>query len=164
MESFLKCRAVEMAEGGIMALLIPGVPDFWDPQKESTVVSRVELLRSSLVDMAKMGRLSAATSGIFNLPYYFPTAEELRAILQKSNSFSIERMEILKSGTFLNVDGHVACLRAVHQNMLAHKFGAETIDETFDLLKKKFYASPVYADPSKDKTIMIVAILKHNNV
>ncbi|XP_047948848.1 loganic acid O-methyltransferase-like [Salvia hispanica] len=163
-ESFLKCRAVEMVDGGIMALLIPGIPDLWDPQKESTVVSRVELLRSSLVDMAKMGRLSVAKSRIFNLPYYFPTADELRAILQKSNIFSIERMEILKCGTFLNIDGHVACLRAVHQNMLAHKFGAETIDETFDLLKKKFYASPVYADPSKDKTIMIVAILKHNNV
>ena len=53
-ESFLKCRAVEMVDGGIMALLIPGIPDLWDPQKESTVVSRVELLRSSLVDMAKM--------------------------------------------------------------------------------------------------------------
>ena len=73
-------------------------------------------------------------------------------------------MEILKSGAFLNVDGHVACLRAVHENMLTNKFGAETIDEIFDLLKKKFHASPVYADPSKDRTIMIVAILKHNNV
>ncbi|XP_047974841.1 loganic acid O-methyltransferase-like [Salvia hispanica] len=164
LESFLKCRAAEMVKGGIMALLVPGVPDFWDPQKESTVVSRVELLRSSLVDMVEKGRLSEAKSRTFNLPYYFPTAEELRAILQKSNSFSIERMEIMKSGTFLNVDGHVACLRAVHQNMLTNKFGAETVDETFNLLKKKFHASPVYADPSKDRTIMVVVILKHKNV
>ena len=108
--------------------------------------------------------MSEAKSRTFNLPYYFPTAEELRAILQKSNSFSIERMEIMKSGTFLNVDGHVACLRAVHENMLTNKFGAETIDEIFDLLKKKFHASPVYADPSKDRTIMVVVILKHKNV
>ena len=53
LESFLKCRAVEMVEGGLMALLIPGVPEFWDPQKEYTVGSVVELIRSSLLDMAK---------------------------------------------------------------------------------------------------------------
>ncbi|KAL1531906.1 gibberellin A4 carboxyl methyltransferase [Salvia divinorum] len=163
MEAFLKCRAVEMVEGGIMALLVPGVPAFWDPQKESTVVSRVQLLRSSLVDMAEKGRLSEAMSRTFNFPYYFPTAKELRAILQKSSSFSIERMEILNSGALLDVDGHVACLRAVHQNMLTRKFGAETIDETFDLLLEKFQTSSVYADPSNDRTVMIVAILKHKH-
>ena len=102
-------------------------------------------------------------SRTFNLPYYFPTTEEPRAILQKSNSFIVERMEILNSGASLNVDGHVACLRAVHQNMLTHMFGAETINETFDLLLKKFQASSIYADPSSDRTVMIVAILKHKH-
>ena len=108
--------------------------------------------------------MSNAKSRTFNLLCYFPTAKELKAILQKSNSFNIERMEIMKSGTFLNVNGHVACLRAVHQNMLTHKFGAETIDETFNLLKKKFHASLVYANPYTDRTLVFVAILKHRNV
>ncbi|KAL1531902.1 indole-3-acetate O-methyltransferase [Salvia divinorum] len=142
LEAFLKCRAVEMVEGGIMALLIPSLPNYWDPQKEFTVASVTELLRSSLVDMAKKGRLSETKLEAFNFPYYIPTPEQVWAILQKSNSFSIERMEIMKSGTLLTVDGHVACFRAVHQNMLTHEFGAETIDES---------------------TLVVVAVLKHKN-
>ena len=53
LESFLKCRAVEMVEGGIMALLIAGVPDSWDPQREFTGASVAELLRASLLELAK---------------------------------------------------------------------------------------------------------------
>ncbi|KAL1531900.1 indole-3-acetate O-methyltransferase [Salvia divinorum] len=53
LEAFLQCRAVEMVDGGIMALLIAGVPASWDPQKEFTGVSVAELLRSSLLDLAK---------------------------------------------------------------------------------------------------------------
>ncbi|KAL1531894.1 indole-3-acetate O-methyltransferase [Salvia divinorum] len=164
MESFLKCRAVEMVEGGIMALLIPSLPAYWDPKKEYTVGSLADLLRSSLLDMAEKGRLSKTKTEIFNIPYNAPIPEELRPILQKSNSFSIERMETLKSETLLNVEGQVAFFRAVHQNMLTYEFGAETIEETFDLLKKKLEASPVYADPSNDRTLVVVAILKRNNV
>ncbi|KAL1531899.1 indole-3-acetate O-methyltransferase [Salvia divinorum] len=73
-------------------------------------------------------------------------------------------MEILKSGRLLDIDGYVACLRAAHQNMFTHKFGAETIDETFDLLKKKLRTFPVFANPSNDRSVVVVAILKHNNV
>ncbi|KAL1531895.1 gibberellin A4 carboxyl methyltransferase [Salvia divinorum] len=164
MESFLKCRAVEMVEGGIMALLIPSLPAYWDPQKEYTVGSLADLLRSSLLDMAEKGKLSKAKAETFNIPYNVPTPEELRAIFQKSSSFSIERMEIMKSGTLLNVDGHVAFFRAVHQNLLAYEFGAETIDETFDLFKKKLEASPVFADPCNDRSLVVVAILKRNDV
>ncbi|XP_042035363.1 loganic acid O-methyltransferase-like [Salvia splendens] len=163
-ESFLKCRAVEMVEGGIMALLIPGVPDSWDPLKEYTVGSVVEHIRSSLLDMAKKGRLSDAILETFNIPYHFATPKEIRDILEKSNSFNLERMDVLKNGTFLNVDGHVACFRAVHQNMFAHMFGAETVDETFDLLKKKLQSSPAFANPLNDRTLFIVAILKHKHV
>ncbi|XP_047968241.1 loganic acid O-methyltransferase-like [Salvia hispanica] len=164
MESFLQCRAVEMVEGGVMALLIPSVPAYWDPQKEYTVGSLADLLRSSLLDMAKKGKLSKEKSETFNIPYNVPTPGEVRAILQKSNSFTLERMESLKSGTLLNVDGHVAFFRAVHQNLLTYEFGAETINETFDLFKKKLQASPVYADPSNDRSLVVVAILKRNNV
>ena len=85
-------------------------------------------------------------------------------MLDKSKSFSIERMEILKGRTLLDIDGYVACFRAAHQNMFTHKFRAETIDETFDLLKKKLQTFPVFANPYNDRSNVIVAILKHNNV
>lgn len=105
-----------------------------------------------------------AKSETFNFPYYIPTPEELRAILQKSNDLSIERIEILKTGVLLNVEGHMAFVRAVLQNMLTHEFGPEIVDETFDVLKKKLHASPVYANPSNDRTVVVLAILKRRNV
>lgn len=99
----------------------------------------------------------------FNIPYHFATPKEVRGILEKSNGFNLERMEVLKNGTFLNVDGHVACFRAVHQNMFAHKFGDETVDETFDLLKEKLQSSPAFANPLNDRTVFVVAILKRKH-
>ncbi|XP_047965575.1 loganic acid O-methyltransferase-like [Salvia hispanica] len=164
LEAFLKCRAVEMVKGGIMALLIPALPAHWDPQKEFTVGTLADLLRSSLLDMVKKGRLCKARSETFNFPCYTPTSEELRAMLQKSNNFNIEKMEILKTRTLLTIDGHVAFFRAVKQNMFMHEFGDEIIDETFDLLKKKLQYSLAYANPSNDKTIVVVVILKRNDV
>ncbi|XP_047965855.1 loganic acid O-methyltransferase-like [Salvia hispanica] len=161
LEAFLKCRAVEMVKGGIW--LFSFLPTCWDPQKEFTIASVIELFRSSLDDMARKGKLSETKLDAFNFPYYIPTPERVWAILQKSNSFSIERIEILKSGTLLTVDGHVACFKAAHQNMLSHEFGAQTIDELFDLFKNKLQTSLVYANPSNDKTLVVVAILKLKN-
>ncbi|KAL1531896.1 gibberellin A4 carboxyl methyltransferase [Salvia divinorum] len=147
-----------------MALLIPSLPAYWDTHKEYAVGSVTDLLRSSVLDMVEKGKLNKEKSETFNIPYYFPAPDELRAILQKSNCFSVERTEILKNGALLDVDGHAAMFRAVHQNLLAYEFGAGIVDEAFDLLRKKLRASPVYTHPSNDKTLVVVAILKRNYV
>lgn len=53
LESFLNSRAVEMVDGGVMAFLIPGVPVVWDPEKDFTLASYSQPLRSCLMEMAK---------------------------------------------------------------------------------------------------------------
>ena len=67
--------------------------------------------------------------------------------------------------------GHCSVLMAtwhvsgpLMKNMFSHKFEAETVNETFDLLKKKLQTFLVFAIPSNDKSIVVVAILKHSNV
>lgn len=55
-------------------------------------------------------------------------------------------------------------IKFFHQDMLTYEFGDETINETFDLFKRRLRASLVYVDPSNDRTIVVVAILKRNNV
>ncbi|KAL0424677.1 UNVERIFIED_CONTAM: Loganic acid O-methyltransferase [Sesamum radiatum] len=52
-EAFLEARAVEMVSGGLMALLVPAVPAFWNPETEYTIPCDLNLLGSCLVDMAK---------------------------------------------------------------------------------------------------------------
>ncbi|KAG9133084.1 hypothetical protein Leryth_018650 [Lithospermum erythrorhizon] len=50
-ERFLNARADELVSGGLMELLVPGVPDDLD-QSHSTTASEIDLLGSCLMDMA----------------------------------------------------------------------------------------------------------------
>ncbi|KAH6827668.1 hypothetical protein C2S53_015866 [Perilla frutescens var. hirtella] len=163
MESFLESRAVEIVGGGLMALLIPGVPPSWNHQTEYSIPSNINFLGSCLVDMAKKGRLSKAKIDSFNIPYYFTTPNQLKAILQRSQTFSIQRMEILNNPgkyTLRSVEARAAYYRAVHEGLFTHYFGSDIIDELFDLYKKKLAASPLFLDPNNDKSIMILVVLK----
>lgn len=110
------------------------------------------------------GRISQAEIDSFNIPHYFPTPQQLRAIMQRSCSFAIERMEVLETGALLSVEGRAACIRVVHQTMLTHHFGGEIIDELFQLYEKKLSASPVFQKPENDKTVVLLAILKRTSV
>ncbi|KAL7143671.1 hypothetical protein ABFS83_08G207600 [Erythranthe nasuta] len=162
-DSFLKARAVEVVGGGLMALVIPGVPDFWDPKTEYTIPSDVNLLGSCLMHMATMGRLSETKVDSFNLPYYFSTPKQLKSILERSDSFTIERMDILNNPgkhTLPTVKARAAFFRAVHERLLTDHFGSEIIDELFHLYMNKLESSPVFLNPYNDKSIVILAVLK----
>ncbi|GFQ06401.1 probable S-adenosylmethionine-dependent methyltransferase at5g38100 [Phtheirospermum japonicum] len=165
-ETFLKSRAIEMVPGGLMALLVPGEPELWDPETEYTIPSDLNLLGSCLMDMAKKGRFSEGKVDSFNLPFYFPTPRQLKSILEKSQiSFTIERMEILNNPgkyTLLSVKARATFFRAVHERLLTHHFGSEIIDELFKLYMRKLAASPVFINPKNDKSIVILAVLKRN--
>ncbi|KAL0430217.1 UNVERIFIED_CONTAM: Loganic acid O-methyltransferase [Sesamum radiatum] len=79
-EAFLEARAVEMVSGGLMALLVPAVPAFWNLETEYTIPSDLNLLGSCLLDMAEKVTTSttipcvkstkeiSATSIIYKLP------------------------------------------------------------------------------------------------
>ncbi|KAK6134170.1 hypothetical protein DH2020_032120 [Rehmannia glutinosa] len=162
-ESFLKSRAVEMVGGGLIAFLVPGVPEFWNPEIEYSFPSGLNLLGSCLIDMAKQGRLSKPKVDSFNLPFYFTTQQQLKAILERSHSFSIERMEILDNPgkyTLASANARAAFFRAGLERMLTNHFGSEIIDELFDLYTKKLIASPVFVNPDNDKSIVILVVLK----
>ncbi|KAL0380832.1 UNVERIFIED_CONTAM: Loganic acid O-methyltransferase [Sesamum angustifolium] len=165
-EAFLEARAVEMVSGGLMALLIPAVPASWNPETEYTLPSDVSLLGSYLMDMAKKGRFSEAKVDSFNLPFYFTTPKELKAILERSHSFSLERLEILnnpRKHTLPTVEARAACFRAVHEGLLTNHFGSEIIDELFHMYAEKLAASPVFSNPNNDKSIVILAVLKRSH-
>ncbi|CAK9158611.1 unnamed protein product [Ilex paraguariensis] len=55
LETFLNARAEELVVGGLMALLIPTVPNVMN-SSETTTESEIDLLGSCLMDMAKMVR------------------------------------------------------------------------------------------------------------
>ncbi|KAL0463505.1 UNVERIFIED_CONTAM: Loganic acid O-methyltransferase [Sesamum latifolium] len=165
-EAFLEARAVEMVSGGLMALLIPGVPASWNPDTEYTLPSDINLLGSCVMDMAKKGRFSEAKVDSFNLPFYFSTPEELKAILERSHSFTLERFEILNNPgklTLPTVEARAGCFRAVHEGLLTNYFGSEIIDELFHMYTEKLAASLIFSNPNNDKSVVILVVLKRSN-
>ncbi|KAL3831078.1 hypothetical protein ACJIZ3_019880 [Penstemon smallii] len=161
--SFLDARAQELVSGGMLALLIPAAPTFWDPQTEYTLISDLNLMGSCLVDMVKKGIIDEAKVDEFNLPYYFATPEQLKGIIENNNKYSIERLEILNNPgkhTLPNVTGRAAFFRAVHEKLLGDHFGSVIIDELFDRYMKKLSASSLFVNSANDKSLVTLIVLK----
>lgn len=99
----------------------------------------------------------------FNFPLYFTIPQELKAIIEKSSSFTIERMETLNNPgkrTLTSAKARATYLRAVFEGMLINHFGSEVMDELFDRYSKKLAASPHFLDPDNEKSIIIFVLLK----
>ncbi|KAL3631383.1 hypothetical protein CASFOL_024367 [Castilleja foliolosa] len=164
LNSFLEARAVEMVPGGLMALLVPGEPEFCNTETEYTVHTCYHILGSCIVDMARKGRLSEAKVDSFNFPFCFATLQQMNAIFESNQSFSIERMEILNNPGMHTISDPGTCaagLRAVTGSLLTNHFGIELIlDELFQLVTKKLEVLPSFGNTDNDKTIMVLAVLK----
>ncbi|KAK4422840.1 Loganic acid O-methyltransferase [Sesamum alatum] len=52
-EAFLNSRAEELVAGGLMALLVPAVPAFWNPDTSYTWITEIDILGSCLMDLAE---------------------------------------------------------------------------------------------------------------
>lgn len=162
-ESFLEARAEELISGGLMALLVPAIPSLMGSETTFTTPIELDLIGSCLVDMAKKGTLSETKVDSFNFPLYFTIPQELKAIIEKNQSFTIERTEILNNPgklTLTSFSARSMYLRAVFEGLLMNHFGSEILDELFERYTKKLEASPIFADPSNEKSIIIFVLLK----
>ncbi|KAL0430214.1 UNVERIFIED_CONTAM: Loganic acid O-methyltransferase [Sesamum radiatum] len=117
------------------------------------------------MDMAKKGRFNEAKVDSFNLPFYFITPEQLKAILERSHNITIERLEILNNlgkHTLPTVEARAACFRAVYEELLTNHFRSEIIDELFHMYTQKLAASPVFSNWNNDKSIVILVVLQRS--
>ncbi|XP_023907386.2 probable S-adenosylmethionine-dependent methyltransferase At5g38100 [Quercus suber] len=167
MESFLIARAQELVIGGLLALFIPAVPD---NMSKSDIFggSELDLLGSCLMDMAKAVRLtSEAKVDAFNLPGYFTSSKELKALIERSQHFNIERMEILnnqkKYVSLRNPSMYSLFLRAALEGVIAKHFGNDIMDELFNRYTGKVAESSFFLNPEADKSIVLFVLLKNNN-
>ncbi|KAL3618155.1 hypothetical protein CASFOL_038476 [Castilleja foliolosa] len=161
--SFLEARAVEMVPGGMMSISNLSMPEFWNQETEYTVFTYLNMLESCLMDMAQQGRVSAAKLDTFNFPIYYATPQQLKAIFSSNQSFTIERMEILRNPgkhTVLDVESRAAAMRVVHGKLLTDHFGSEIVDELFKVYVEKLAATPVFENPDNDKTNVVLVVLK----
>ncbi|WCJ37371.1 7-methylxanthine methyltransferase 1 [Euphorbia peplus] len=98
------------------------------------------------------GRIERSMLDNWNIPMYFPSAEEVMNLIEMEKSFKIERVEEFEQSWDANMeDGnpdlvfdkwergkHVARLmRASAESMIIHQFGEDIVDLLFDRLSLK---------------------------
>ncbi|KAG7591745.1 S-adenosyl-L-methionine-dependent methyltransferase [Arabidopsis thaliana x Arabidopsis arenosa] len=160
---FLHARSQELAENGLMALIVPGVPDGFLDCQEASTGSEFDLLGSCLMDMAREGVIKEEEVDSFNLPIYYPTPKELEDIIRSNGELKIDKMETLGSmgaqDTMPDLQSRVLYLRAVLEGLVRTHFGHQILDDLFDRYALKLAHSSFILQPQTHKSIMIFALL-----
>ncbi|KAL3568369.1 hypothetical protein D5086_031020 [Populus alba] len=86
MDNFLNARAQEIIGGGLMVIIILGLPDEIFLSQTAAGICN-ELFGSCLIDMAKSGVISEEKVDSFNLPLYYSSAKELEEIIKNNGHF-----------------------------------------------------------------------------
>ncbi|KAK3421437.1 hypothetical protein EUGRSUZ_G02086 [Eucalyptus grandis] len=146
--TFLHARRQEIASGGIMVLIMPGIANDI-PHSCAPSGFMFDLLGFSLMDMAKeekIGNTIGTISFLIKNSYMWihsiclytlaPSPDEMTALVESDGCFCIERMYLAAPRSKINdsVGGH-ACmlhLRAGMEGIINKFFGNEIIDDLFD--------------------------------
>ncbi|KAH6764994.1 jasmonic acid carboxyl methyltransferase [Perilla frutescens var. frutescens] len=93
---FLRSRAAEMVAGGKMVLSFMGRAS---PDAAAEVGSHQwELLAQALMAMAKEGLVQEEKIDSFNAPYYAPSPQEVRNVIDEQGSFVVNHLEPFEIG------------------------------------------------------------------
>eukprot|EP00268_Persea_americana_P044868 TRINITY_DN4540_c0_g1_i1.p1 TRINITY_DN4540_c0_g1~~TRINITY_DN4540_c0_g1_i1.p1 ORF type:complete len:402 (-),score=79.59 TRINITY_DN4540_c0_g1_i1:131-1225(-) len=161
---FLKFRSEEMTCGGRMVLTLVGRKGEEPSSRDCCCLW--ELLVKALMEMVSQGAIQRAKVDSFDLPYYSPSAKELKAVIIMEGSFVLDQLQITEinwdandnddnEGFFFDKEAsgqNVAkFLRAATEPMLANHFGEEIIEELF-----RKYAENVGEHLAKEKTKHVI--------
>ncbi|CAN0871697.1 Loganic acid O-methyltransferase [Linum grandiflorum] len=131
---FLEARAMEIVEGGFMAIVIPSMAD-----GGSNSVFPLGLvfnhLGTCLLELSKEGIVSEADIDSFNIPMYVPTEIEMRDLIRNNGCFSIERAHHLSCNADAGGSSGLkltTSLRGSMEGFFTQHFGSEVVDHLFD--------------------------------
>ncbi|KAG6405318.1 hypothetical protein SASPL_132907 [Salvia splendens] len=119
MEVFFRCRAREIAAGGLMLFSMAAVPS---RDVQHPVALMYTFIESILIDMVK-------EVDSFNLPIVLPSIEEIRRLAEKNKCFEIVKMENAMEGETKIAVMH---LRAGLEGTLTNHFGNEIVEQVFE--------------------------------
>ncbi|KAF4375521.1 hypothetical protein F8388_024180 [Cannabis sativa] len=155
--NFLRCRSEEIVSGGIMILTIIG-------NIQSDYSANWEILETVLNEMVKENIIEAKCVDNFNMPSYFPSAKEVKSVIEKEGSFSLQKLNTFETtadagftsehdDTTLNFEAEESnnnnnnnykrgkyvsdYIRAVTEPILVKQFGETIMDELFERLAYK---------------------------
>lgn len=166
MNLFLDARAKELVDGGMMVLIMQGVPNDI-PHSRLTSGVLYQFMESSIIDMAKAGKISEAQVDSFNIPVYPPTPKEMTEVVERNGCFAIETIEITNPLTkhqstvnWLHLT--TTTLRAAVEGVFAKHFGSEIIDEFFERVYQKTIQFSAELESSSKEDTQLFIVLKRN--
>ncbi|XWS69495.1 hypothetical protein CRYUN_Cryun04dG0183900 [Craigia yunnanensis] len=164
MEDFLNARAKELVIGGMMIIIMPGIPNGM-PYSQLAASLMYDLMGSSFMDMANEGLISEDQVDAFNLPIYTPSPEEMAALVEKNGDFSIESLDLTNPASLVegpvDINAWVIHVRAAMEGMFTKHFSSDTIDEMFDRLTKKLSEFSQQVESGyKERTQLLVVLIR----
>ncbi|KAG6478219.1 anthranilate O-methyltransferase 3-like [Zingiber officinale] len=166
---FLEFRHAELTDQGRMLLLLPGKKNHDLPYHG--VAHLFRLLAQALSTLVSKGTITEEKLESFNVPLYYPSLEEIEAVISRQGLFGMERTEMLEvnwdpfddSEDFSSVDvaqsgkNIAKYMRAALGPMIAHQFGEEVLDEVFSK-----YAANLSEHLLQEKTkyVLLIILLK----
>ncbi|KAF8657510.1 hypothetical protein HU200_060073 [Digitaria exilis] len=169
-ELFLRLRYRELVSGGRMVLTFLGRKSE-DILMHGDVATMWELLAEALQIIARKGRMERGKLTSFNIPFYAPSLDEVRALIKQTGLFDIEYIGLFESNWDPQDDSssdmvhdcvtsgeNVAkCIRAVIGPLIMDHFSEAILDELFLI-----YASSIakHLKKGKAKYPIIVVSLK----
>ncbi|KAF4375506.1 hypothetical protein F8388_024165 [Cannabis sativa] len=168
--NFLRYRSEEMVSGGIMILTFLGSIQSNFPK------SIYEILGRTLNDMVKENIIEAKCLDDYNVPLYFPSAREVKSLIEKEGSFSLQKLnsfEIAWDAGFTTIEHTINnnekhkshgkyvsdYIRAVMEPILVKQFGETIMDELFDRFANKVNES--MANEKWNHVNLVISLIKN---
>ncbi|OMO55600.1 SAM dependent carboxyl methyltransferase [Corchorus capsularis] len=109
------------------------------------------------------GSISEEKLNSFNLPLYFPSAKELKALIEKNGHFSIERYETTEQAKAAHAlpkpQNCILHIRAGLEGLIKGHFGTEIVDEFFECFAKKHAETGfVFGENAVDNTLIFMIL------
>ncbi|XP_073057660.1 loganic acid O-methyltransferase-like [Primulina eburnea] len=143
MDVFLNARGEEIVKGGMIVIIMPGVPDGGTVTHDVGVA--FSFLESILIDMVKEGLIDQDEVDSFNIPHVYPSVKQMSRIVEKNGCFSIVNMKLrnarIDPKAPLDLELGVMHMRALAEGTFKNHFSGDTVEEIFRRaiqLKSKF--------------------------
>lgn len=178
LRQFFGARAHEMASGGAMFLCAMGRPNSAPAHHQVSAEGEYcgADFEAAWDDLISEGIVEAESRDSFNLPWYFPNAEEVREAIEASSAFEIRGLEVLSgvccmseedfkdwvydAGSFGNKKSNL--VRSFVGSLVEQKIGSEKGDALFQRLESRSgeFLEKGIIHPSRYATCIIAAVVK----
>ncbi|KAF5960752.1 hypothetical protein HYC85_001961 [Camellia sinensis] len=134
---FLNARSQEVVSNGCMVLKLPGRQSSYPSSMESCFTW--ELLAIAIAELVSLGLIDEDKLDTFNVPSYFPSLEEVKDVVERDGSFTIDHMEGFERDTlqmqendkWVRGEKLAKAVRAFTEPIISNQFGHEIMDKLY---------------------------------